>query len=278
MSRRGLPQRRSGSLMAHFALVSVLAALLLAPTASWAQTPEEKGLAIAQETDRRDLGFLNSEVDLMMVLRNRHGDTSGRELRIQTLEVPEISDGDKSIVIFDRPRDIEGTTLLSFTHIAEADDQWLFLPALKRVKRISSANKSGPFIGSEFAYEDLLSQEVAKYTYRWLRDEPCGDLQCFVMERYPVYENSGYTKQITWVDQDEYRVMKIEYHDRKDDLLKTLTFVDYQQYLGQYWRAQKLLMNNHQTGKSTDLLFGKYEFRVPLSEGDFRPGRLKSLR
>jgi hypothetical protein len=264
--------------MAHFALVSVLAALLLAPTASWAQTPEEKGLAIAQETDRRDLGFLNSEVDLMMVLRNRHGDTSGRELRIQTLEVPEISDGDKSIVIFDRPRDIEGTTLLSFTHIAEADDQWLFLPALKRVKRISSANKSGPFIGSEFAYEDLLSQEVAKYTYRWLRDEPCGDLQCFVMERYPVYENSGYTKQITWVDQDEYRVMKIEYHDRKDDLLKTLTFVDYQQYLGQYWRAQKLLMNNHQTGKSTDLLFGKYEFRVPLSEGDFRPGRLKSLR
>ena len=278
MSRRGLPQRRSGSLMAHFALASVLAALLLAPTASWAQTPEEKGLAIAQETDRRDLGFLNSEVDLMMVLRNRHGDTSGRELRIQTLEVPEISEGDKSIVIFDRPRDIKGTALLSFTHIAEADDQWLFLPALKRVKRISSANKSGPFIGGEFAYEDLLSQEVAKYTYRWLRDEPCGDLQCFVMERYPVYENSGYTKQITWVDQDEYRVMKIEYYDRKDDLLKTLTFVDYQQYLGQYWRAQKLLMNNHQTGKSTDLLFGKYEFRVPLSEGDFRPGRLKRLR
>ncbi len=278
MSRRGLPQRRSGPLMAHFALVSVFAALLLAPTASWAQTPEEKGLAIAQETDRRDLGFLNSEVDLMMVLRNRHGDTSGRELRIQTLEVPEISEGDKSIVIFDRPRDIEGTALLSFTHIAEADDQWLFLPALKRVKRISSANKSGPFIGSEFAYEDLLSQEVAKYTYRWLRDEPCGDLQCFVMERYPVYENSGYTKQITWVDQDEYRVMKIEYYDRKDDLLKTLTFVDYQQYLGQYWRAQNLLMNNHQTGKSTDLLFGKYEFRVPLSEGDFRPGRLKRLR
>ncbi len=264
--------------MVHFALVSVLAALLLAPTASWAETPEEKGLTIAQEADRRDLGFLNSEVDLMMVLRNRHGDTSNREMRIQTLEVPDVNEGDKSIVIFNRPRDIEGTALLSFTHIAEADDQWLFLPALKRVKRISSANKSGPFVGSEFAYEDLLSQEVAKYSYRWLRDEPCGDLQCFVMERYPVYENSGYMKQITWVDQDEYRVMKIEYYDRKDDLLKTLNFVDYQQYLGQYWRAHKLLMNNHQTGKSTDLLFDKYEFQVPLSEGDFRPNRLKRLR
>ncbi|NIT13503.1 MAG: outer membrane lipoprotein-sorting protein, partial [Candidatus Dadabacteria bacterium] len=98
--------------------------------------------------------------------------------------------GDKSITVFDEPRDIEGTALLSHTKILDPDDQWLYLPAVKRVKRISSKNKSGPFVGSEFAYEDLLSQEVDKYNYKWLKDEKCGDLECHVVERYPLYENS----------------------------------------------------------------------------------------
>ena len=87
-----------------------------------------------------------------------------------------------------------GTALLSHTKILAADDQWLFLPALQLVKRISSANKSGPFVGSEFAYEDLASQELDKYDYRFLGEQPCGDLTCYVVERVPAYENSGYTK------------------------------------------------------------------------------------
>ena len=96
-------------------------------------------------------------------------DESVRELRRQVFESTEEGRGDKSIIVFDSPRDIGGTALLSHTKILEPDDQWLYLPALGRVKRISSGNKSGPFVGSEFAYEDLVSQEVDKYNYRWLR-------------------------------------------------------------------------------------------------------------
>lgn len=260
------------------AVAAALLAGLAAAAPGQAETPEQKGRAVAEEMDRRDLGFGDSAAEVKMELSNQQGQTSTRELRIQTLEVPEREVGDKALIVFDHPRDIEGTALLSFTKILEPDDQWLFLPALKRVKRISSANKSGPFVGSEFAYEDMLAPEVDKYDYRWLRDEPCGALTCFVVERYPLYENSGYTRQVTWIDQQEYRVQRVEFYDRKDALLKTLTFSGYRQYLDQYWRADEWYMENHQTGKTTRLTFAGWDFRKGLDDNDFDPNRLERLR
>jgi outer membrane lipoprotein-sorting protein len=240
-------------------------ALLGLPTA--AETPEEKGLAIAREADRRDLGFGDNVATMQMVLRNRQGEESRRELRTKVLEVA--NDGDKSLVIFDEPADVKGTALLTFTHKTGDDDQWLYLPALKRVKRIASDNKSGPFMGSEFAYEDIASQEVEKYTYKWLRDETLDGQAMFVFERYPVDKNSGYTRQIVWMDQAEYRPMRIEYYDRKNARLKTLTFKDYRKYLDKHWRASEMFMENHQTGKSTRLVWRDYKFKNGLTARDF---------
>jgi len=241
-----------------------------------AQTPEEKGLEIAIETDKRDLGFGDSSSELTMRLRNKQGDESKRQMSNKTLEVE--NDGDKSLVIFNEPRDVKGTAFLSFTHKSGPDDQWLYLPALKRVKRIASDNKSGPFMGSEFAYEDISSQEVEKYTYKYIKDENINDVDCFVIERYPADEKSGYTRQVVWIDIDQYRTMKIDYYDRKNSLLKSLTYHDYNQYLDKYWRANKLSMVNHQTGKSTDLLFNDYKFANGFSESDFNQNSLKRAR
>ncbi len=265
--------------MRRYKLAWAAAALYaLAGAAAVAETPEEKGLAIAEEADRRDLGFQDSTSVLKMVLANRQGETSERELRMRVLEIEDPNEGDWSMVIFDSPRDVKGTAFLTYTHIAEPDDQWLYLPSLKRVKRISSKNKSGPFMGSEFAYEDMSSQEVGKYTYKYLRDEPCGDLMCFVVERYPVYDNSGYTRQVGWIDQDEYRSQKIEFYDRKDTLLKTLIQTEYHQYLGQYWRSHDLFMENHQTGKTTRLLWSEFAFRTGVDKNDFDKNALKRAR
>jgi outer membrane lipoprotein-sorting protein len=265
--------------MRKIALVTqfALSVLLFAFTAA-AETPEEKGLAIAQEMDRRDIGWSDSTSRLKMLLTNSVGRTSLRELRTKSLEVQAEGYGDKSLTIFDHPLDVEGTAFLSHTKITEPDDQWLYLPSLKRVKRISSANKSGPFMGSEFAYEDLLSQETDRYTYQWLRDEACEELECFVIERYPVYENSGYTRQTVWIDKAEYRLMRIDFYDRKESLLKTLAYSDYRQYLSRYWRAHILQMENFQNGKGTTLTFEDYQFQLGLNENDFTPGRLKRAR
>lgn len=241
-----------------------------------AQTPEQRGLEIAQEADRRDSGFIDSKADLTMLLKNRNGDESIRHIRISTLEVD--GDGDKSMSIFDKPFDVKGTAFLSFSHKNDADDQWLYLPALKRVKRIASRNKSGSFMGSEFAYEDISSQEVEKYTYKYLGEEACGDRQCFMIERFPVDEYSGYTRQIAWMDKQEYRPVRIVFYDKKNALLKTLTYTNYNQYLGRFWRAEKMFMENHQTGKSTMLTWENYKFGNGFTDRDFDRNSLKRAR
>lgn len=244
------------------------------PTAA----PEERGWAIAARSDRSDRGFSDSTVELEMVLRNKAGKETSRTLTLWTLEVPNEDLGDRSLIVFERPADIDGTALLSHAKIVDPDDQWLYLPALKRVKRISSVNKSGPFVGSEFAFEDFTALELEKYSYRYLRSETCGDMQCDVVEQTPRYEHSGYTKQIAWVDQDVYQVRKVEFYDRRGDLLKTLEATEYREYEGGYWRPHHLQMTNHQTGKETALVYSDYRFGTGLKESDFVRGALKRRR
>jgi len=261
------------NLLSRF-LVALCCSLLVSVSV-WAQSAEEKGLEIAVATDKRDTGWGSMRAQMEMILENRAGKTSTRKIESRQLEVE--GDGDKSLSLFKEPRDVAGTAMLTFTHGLDPDDQWLYLPALKRVKRISSKNQSGPFMGSEFAFEDLGSQEVEKYSYAYLRDEACGEgLECFVSERVPQYENSGYSRQITWIDKAEYRALKIEFYDRKNSLLKTLEFSGYNEYEG-YWRADQYRMENHQTGKKTILNWHDIDFGVDLNERDFNQSALKRL-
>jgi len=250
--------------------------LLLLPLTAFAETAEEKGLTIAIEGDRRDTGFHDFKADMSMLLKNKQGKESLRQMGTRSLEVN--GDGDKTLIVFDQPRDVKGTALLTFSHSDGNDDQWLYLPALKRVKRISSRNKSGPFMGSEFAYEDLSSQEVEKYHYKYIKNEMLDGQDMFIIERDPVDENSGYTRQVVWVDVAEYRPFKMDFYDRKNQLLKTLVFNNYKQYLGQYWRAAEMYMENHQTGKSTLLSWTNYQFKTGLEESDFSRNGLKRAR
>jgi len=241
-----------------------------------AQTAEEKGLEIAQQVDLHDQGWGDASAKLKMVLRNVQGEESSRHIHIKLLEVS--GDGDKSLTVFDKPRDIKGTAFLSFSHVIKPDDQWLYMPALKRVKRISSANKSGPFMGSQFAYEDLASFEVDKYHYKYLRDEKLDGHDSFLVENYPKYKYSGYTRQIVWIDKQRYIPLKVEFYDRKNDLLKTLKFKDYIQYLDKYWRAGEQVMENQQNGKTTVLTLSDYQFRNGFSVQDFERASLKRTR
>lgn len=278
MERPGLNNGSRGLSAAnlHRLFVITLSLYLTQCPVTLAQSDIEKGLSIATEADSRDTGFGDNSVDLTMLIATSPDEISSREMRQITLEVA--GDGDKSIMVFDRPRDLKGTAILTFTHKTTADEQWLFLPALKRVKRISSADKSGPFMGSEFAYEDLSSQEIEKYSYKYLYDEPVNGEMCFVVERTPTDKNSGYARQVTWVDQTQYRLQRVDYYDRKNALLKTMLAVDYQQYLDRYWRPREMIMTNHQTGKSTTLKFRHYQFQTGLQDSDFSPSAISRMR
>ncbi len=240
------------------------------------ETPEEKGLRIALESSARNDGFGDFTAGLTMVLRDRHGRESVRQMRFKVLEV--IADGDKSLFVFDQPRDVQGTALLTHSHINTLDDQWLYLPALKRVKRISASKRSGSFMGSEFSYEDMSPPEVEEYNYRYLHDEPCGELDCTVTEQVPLDEKSGYSKKLLWQDTGELRTWKMELYDRKGSHLKTLTFENYRQYLDRYWRAGRQTMVNHLTGANTVLHWTDFQFRTNLDDSEFTQTALRRVR
>ena len=257
-------------------LVCVSCAALATPARAGNQAPEEVGLQIAEAARAREDGFGDFTAEQAMVLRNRQGQESRRQLSVRVLEVPD--DGDKTLFVFDDPRDVRGTAFLVHAHRVEDDDQWIYLPALRRVKRISSANRSGSFMGSEFAYEDMTPVEVEKFIYRYLGEEPCGEYTCTITERVPVDIRSNYRRQVVWRDREELRVRRVEYYDRKDAHLKTLTVSNYSLHVDRYWRPGEMTMVNHLTGKSTVLTWTDYEFRTGLEDGAFSQTALRRAR
>ncbi len=233
--------------------------------------PFKRGYEIAKESERRDDGWQNFSADLAMILKNKQGEKSVRKIKSKTLEVK--GDGDKSLLLFQTPRDVKDTTFLTHSHKTR-DDQWLYLPALKRVKRISSSSKGGSFMGSEFSYEDMSSPELEKYTYKYIRDDKYKGRPVFVIERLPKDKRSLYSKNLMWIDQKQYIPWKIQYYNRRGTHLKTLIYRKYKRYLKKFWRPGEMYMANLRTGKTTILAWKNYKFRTIIRKNDFNPRSL----
>ena len=262
-------------------LLTLRASLLLLPMLVQAAPPpgattEEQGQHIFHTQDDMDIGFADAKADMYMTLRNAAGQESRREMVMRFLEVED--DGDKTLITFHFPRDIKGTGLLTFEHTERGDDQWLYLPAIKRVKRIASKNKSGSFVGSEFSYEDISSNKPEKYTYKYLREDSHDGVPVWVTERYPKYESSGYTKIITWVNQSNYQTVKQEFFDRKGAVLKIQNVKGLTLYLEKYWRPTEVTIENLQTKKETTLDFLEWKFQQGLKESMFNKRSLERQR
>ena len=161
--------------MKKFRNLAISAAIILIPALVHAQN---KGLEIAKKSYNNDKGFQNYSVNVSMLLSNGKGKVLTRNLEMKVLEMK--GDGNKSLMEFENPADVKGTVVLTFTHRIKDNDQWLYLPALGRVKRISSSSKSGSFLGSEFAFEDLASPEIEKFTFK-IRNLYCIYFRCFTI-------------------------------------------------------------------------------------------------
>lgn len=249
-----------------------VAIVLTTSAAARADDPVAKGLDIARRSDKANEGFVSERATMTLDLINAHGDVTKRKMRLEILEGT--NDGDRSMSVFEWPADVKGTKLLTFTHKTADDDQWLYLPAVKRVKRISSNNRSGSFMGSEFAYEDLAAQEVEKFTYRYLDDQKVDGRDCWRVERVPTDKNSGYKRQVTWTDKEYLSPVKIEYYDRKNELLKVSAFSGYKKQ-GKFWRWAKIAVENVQTKKKSMLVWEGRELGVKLDPSRFDSAALE---
>ena len=217
--------------------------VLLLNVLCFAETDQEKGLRIASEAYFKNKGFNTQISSSELKIINAHGSSMTRRMYSTQMETKK--DGDKMLIEFLWPADVKGTKLLTWSHKNRNDDQWLFLPALNRVKRILSTNQSGSFVGSEFSYEDVGSDEFEKYTYLFLRDDLLNNRPVFVYERYPINSKSGYSKQIVWMDKQYYQPLKIEYFDRKKELLKVSIFADFKLY-DRFWLFHQVTVENVQ--------------------------------
>lgn len=255
---------------ASLALLTVLTGVP-APLPGQAMTegPEVQGQRLAEQAAGRLGGYGTLSARLTIVLRRNGGDERVRAVRLRSMETG--NGGERTLVVFDEPRDVRGTALLTATRREGDDEQWLYLPALRRVKRIATG--SGSFMGTEFAYEDIATQDPRKYHHRYRGDELLEGTTVAVVERFPVNPGSQYRRQVMWIDR-EHQVLRIDYYDRDDVLLKTLHFRGYRTHATRFPRADEMEMVNHRTGAVTVLRWSDYDFHSRLTERDFDPANL----
>ena len=236
---------------------------------------EEKGLQIMLKQEQRDSGWGTLKTTGTMVLYDSNNQAIHRSFELSRLERNTDSEGDLSLILFNDPADVKGTILLTHSRVEPADDnQWIYLPVIHRSRRISSSNRSGKFLSSEFSFEDMGGYEIEDNTYEWIRDENCpGELSltCHVVSATPINNNSGYTKRIIWLDQEEFRPQLVEYYNRNRVLEKRLTFSNYSIYAGRFWRPSHMLMTNLRSNRKTEMLWHDFQFNANISSRIFSP-------
>ncbi len=272
-----LPPLRSGLVF------GLLAGALVAPAVARAKTdaeilavgsPREQGEAVVAELNARNTGYKDLSGQVEMTLRDAAGAESKRSFRLKVLEHRDASDGDRSLIAFDAPSDVKGTAVLSHAAPRGADEQWLYLPATHRVKRVSSSNRTGAFVGSEFSFEDLTGNDTRKYAWTYAGTKPCGALSCFVVDAVPSDLESAYSKRTLLIDRTDFRMQRVEFFDKRGAHVKTLEYSDYTQMDQKFWRAQTWTMKNNDTKKATVVHFTSMRLNSGLGEGEFSPNAL----
>lgn len=219
-------------------------------------------------------------VDTTMVLINSRGQRRERASRGVVKLQPNGVDS-KLVVKFSTPPDIRGTGVLQIEHSESEDDLWIYLPALKKSRRLVANNKKDSFVGSDFSYGDITLPKVDQYRHTRLRSERIDEHECHVVESVPatdtVKANSGYSRKITWVRTDNFVESKVEYYDLAGRLLKT-------QRTGRHqlvepdtdrWFVMYREMTNHQSGHRTTITTSKAE-AVPIPDDSFTTRYLES--
>ena len=233
-----------------------------------------EGLGIIQKIKQAGRGFAGQTSESQMVLIDRQGNRIERSMLTQVLEMQ--NGEERSLITFITPPDVKGTKMLSWmrNHLKD-DEQWLYLPSLRRVKRISGGQRTSSFMGSEFSYEDIISgQAVEKFSYKLLSKI---EGKSWTIESRPKFK-SGYSKKVeTYSTKIHETPSKWSYYDQREELLKTATFSNWKRYTVKkktFWRAKNIKMQNVQTGKQSLWLQKNLELGVKLLPRDFKKNAL----
>ncbi|MFQ5455926.1 MAG: outer membrane lipoprotein-sorting protein [Nitrospirota bacterium] len=251
----------------------LFATLLLFFPISYAE--EITGLQIMTNRDQREDGD-DQTSEARFTLINKRGQKRIRET-IRYWKDYDGKDGfdEKMVIFFKSPPDIKNTGFLNWSYIdiERDDDKWLYLPALKKVRRISAGDKEDSFMGTDFTFDDMGDRKVEEDRHHLIKSDSFDGRECYVVESTPKDKDYMYSKQITWVDKERWVDLKTEYYDRKSRLLKTL--ITKWQQVNNIWSPKSLHMENHRTGHQTTIDISDVKFNIGLKESIFKKARLK---
>jgi hypothetical protein len=243
-------------------LVIGLLAILAAPINAEEMTALER---IEKVYDRPDGDDMQS--DLKMTLVNSRGDKRVREIRQFSKD---FGADEKKIMFFQAPADVRNTSFMNWTYgeAGKSDDQWIFLPALKKVKRISSDSKGDYFMGSDFTYDDLGDRHPSSDTHKIIGQEEIDGKLCTIVESLPVEDDYIYSKTLSWIADDTWIVLKKEFFDEDGEALKILTVEDHSEIDG-YWIVTHSEMENLQRGHTTIMALDNIKLDQGVSDNKF---------
>ncbi len=254
-------------------LITVLGGLL-ALASLGAQSPSGRQIMQMAEDSRKTA---SSATDMTMTLIDSGGSTSVR--RLQTLIVDD-NGLSKTITVFKEPASVANTRFLTIENPGRADDQWIYLPALRKVRRIASGERSGSFMGSDFSYSDMQSRDMNDYNHNLLREENLNGMRCWVVESVPIpgKGSDDYARMVSWVDQQNHVPVKVEYYgEGTNQPVKVMENTNFQEIDG-VWTPMRITMTTVATNHRTVMEINQVKQNIPIGPGYFTTNFLQTGR
>jgi len=210
-----------------------------------------------------------------MRLVSRAGGERRREL---TMTRRDLQDGGEQryFIYFHRPPDVRDMTFLVWKYPGRDDDRWLYVPAIKLVRRIAASDRRSSFAGSDFSYEDISGREPEEDTHTLVREEKTGARDAYVVESVPKDPGSvDFGRKLSWIDKATWLPLKEEYYDRRGELARVFTAEEVKAVQG-FWTVTKRLMKNVQTGHSTEAVLSDVRYNLKLAPDLFSERALRA--
>ena len=263
------------NLFSQFFVIGVSAFMLTNP--ALAETILPSGLEIAQQVNARDEGASVSR-NLIMEMVDRRGKKRVRETRGFRKYYGEEK---RTMIFYLQPKNVRKTAFLTYDYPQAEDDQWLYLPAMRKVRRISSSDRGDYFLGTDFTYEDIKKESkvsIEDYHWKTVGEETIDGHHSYVVEAIPINDNVaqelGYSKVIYHVDSNIWMVRQSDHWDIRGNALKTINIRDIR-LVQDIWSAHILEVNNHKTGHHTRFLFSDIDYSTEVTDEIFTQQSLR---
>jgi hypothetical protein len=253
-------------------MVSLRAGLIVAltlPAAAWALTAVEimdKNFVVGKYAD--------STSETTMTLTNKSGQQRVRKT-FGTSKLDANGIDNKRMTRFLEPTDVKGTVSLLVEHSDKDDDIWIYLPSVKKVRRLISSNKKDSFVGTDFSYGDVIGHKVKEWNHTIVKEEEVDGKPCYVIESTPkdatIKTNTGYSKRIGWIQKDNFVTVKAVSYDEAGELLKEAKYSHWKEVdtVKHKWQAGILEAKNLQTGHSTVIAIDQFKVNNGVKDDFF---------